>query len=975
MEGIYQSLYEDALISKSGGGVGFNTSKVRPKGDKLSKGGEASGPISFLRVFNESAKIIMTGGQRRSAHIAIMNIDHPDIEEFITVKKGSQNNELTQFNISVGITDAFMEKVLADGDWDLIWGGKVYKTVKAKYLYALLAKNAFEHNEPGVLFLDTVEKYNNGYWAFKLDRTNPCQHSWAKVLTPEGIKTFQDIEIGASIWSKEGWTTVVNKWKTGVKKVYRYETPQGVFYGTENHRVVSGNEKVEVGIATTIETLRGEYTPQKYSISPQDVMDGLVIGDGSVHKASNNLVILYIGNNDQDYLTSEVSPLIKKYRPGIKEKVYEILTTLTPQELPKTYERRIPSRFLGSPSRIVGILRGLYSANGSVLHNRITLKSASKGLVEDVQLMLSSIGIRSYTTINKSTKTIFYNGEYTCKESYDINITVDREKFVKSIGFIQAYKNKKITITKTRDKYQDSGIRNVSYISEEDVWDITVDSSSHTYWTQGLNVSNCGEIIQPSYSLCCLASLNLTKFVREPFTPNASIDFDLFKKSVKIGIRFLDNVLDVTDYPLDRIREFSKQWRRVGLGFTGLGDLFAMLGVVYGSPESVEISNKIGESLRDNSYMTSVELAYEKGKFSAYDEKINKSEFIKSLPSDIRAMIKDHGLRNIGLNTCAPTGTISLSLGNNCSSGIEPIFSLQYDRSIRTGRDDEVKKETVYDYAWLQYKKLFGEDSKVPPSFITTLDIDPYKGIDIQAAFQKYIDHSISKTCNLPGGYSFEDYIGLWTYAYKAGLKGFTSFNPGGSVKGILEHTDKNKKEIFPTIERHNAPKRPEELPCDIHEITVDKNKFVVAIGTYFGSLYEVFLVDNNDGKIDVEKHREGTIKKVGKGKYDLLVRNGEEKVLIDNISKFSGGMYGSLSRMVSMALRHGVPLEFIVDTLQKSEGFNRFDKVVARVLKKYIKDGEPTLSHKTCGNCGSNDMVYEGGCVVCKSCGSSQCS
>lgn len=675
MEGIYNSLYEDALISKSGGGVGFNITKLRPKGDKLSKGGEASGPISFLRVFNESAKIIMTGGQRRAAHIAIMNIDHPDIREFITLKKGSTNNELTQFNISVGIPDSFMQAVEEDGDWNLQWGGKVYETVKARELLDLLATNAYQHNEPGVLFLDTVERYNNGYWAFKMDRTNPC-----------------------------------------------------------------------------------------------------------------------------------------------------------------------------------------------------------------------------------------------------------------------------------------------------------------------------GEICMPSYSLCCLASLNLTKFVIDPFTPEARFDFDLFAKSVDIGVRFLDNVLDVTTYPLPKIEEFSKQWRRIGLGFTGLGDAFAMLGIVYGSPRSIELSKELGESLRDNSYLASIYLADEKGTFPAYDLRIHKSEFIKGLPKKLRAMIAESGLRNIALNTCAPTGTISLSVGNNCSSGIEPIFSLEYDRNIRTGKGDETKKEKVYDYAWLQYQQFYCQTHKeemdrysvediqknfliqTPPAFITTLEVDPYAAIDVQAAFQKYIDHSISKTANLPAGYSYEEYKGLWSYAYKSGLKGFTSFNPEGSIKGILEHKEVEKPADMMSINRRHAPKRPQELPCHIHEITVEKNKFVVAIGTYFGALYEIFLVDNNEGIIDMEKYKEGTIKKVGKGQYDLIVRNGTEKVLIDDISKFSGGVYGSLSRMVSMALRHGTPLEFIVETLQKSAGFNRFEKVVARVLKKYIVSGEPSLASEKCPNCGG-DLIYMDGCKTCPQDGWSKCS
>jgi hypothetical protein len=174
MEGIYESLKEDAMISKMGGGVGFDISRLRPRGDVLSGGGESSGVISFLRIFDQSAKTIVTGGQRRSAHIALLEVSHPDIEEFITIKRGDENKELTQFNISVKISDAFMKAVEEDADWNLVFGGKGYKTLRARALYDLLARNAFIHNEPGIFNQDTVERYNNGYWAFKMDRVNPC---------------------------------------------------------------------------------------------------------------------------------------------------------------------------------------------------------------------------------------------------------------------------------------------------------------------------------------------------------------------------------------------------------------------------------------------------------------------------------------------------------------------------------------------------------------------------------------------------------------------------------------------------------------------------------------------------------------------------------------------------------------------------------------------------------------------------------
>lgn len=656
MEGIFDSLKEDALISKVGGGVGFDISKVRPKNERLSKGGEASGPVSFLRIFDQSAKTIMTGGQRRSAHIALMDISHPDIEDFITVKQGDHNRELTQFNISVKISDAFIRAVDEDASWDLVYGGEVYKTVRARELYDVLAKNAFMHNEPGIFNSDTIERYNNGYWAFKLDRVNPC-----------------------------------------------------------------------------------------------------------------------------------------------------------------------------------------------------------------------------------------------------------------------------------------------------------------------------GEIVMPPYSLCCLGALNLARFIIHPFDEDAYFDYDDFEKHVAVGIRFLDNVLDRTDYPLDKIRDFSRKWRRIGLGFTGLGDALAMLRLSYGSTESVAEVEKIAKTLRDASYSASSDLALEKGAFPEFDrDKFLDANFVKALPDYIREKIAEQGMRNIQLNTVAPTGTISLSVGQNCSSGIEPIFSLEYNRKIRTGVGDEVRSEKVYDYAWLLYKQKFGEDAKLPPYFVTTMSIDPYASIDIQAVVQKYIDHSISKTLNLPPGTTFEEYKELFLYGYKKGLKGFTTFNPQGSMKGILEY---NEKEEDKTIVRRFAPKRPVELPCTVHVTENHVENYVIITSFLKGSLYEVFCIDDVKKEIHIADGTTGVVRKSDKGRYDLICLINGSEVIYDDFTRKYDSPNASLARFLSMSLRHGTPLQFIVEQLTKDTNFLDFERVLSRVVKKYIQDGEEVITgQKQCPAC-SETLVFRDGCVVCPSCAWSTCS
>jgi len=515
----------------------------------------------------------------------------------------------------------------------------------------------------------------------------------------------------------------------------------------------------------------------------------------------------------------------------------------------------------------------------------------------------------------------------------------------------------------------------------EEVYDLTVEDNHNFYIItntddekylncSGILVHNCGEIPMQSYGVCCLSSINLTKFVKNEFEDTASFDFDSLESTINIAVRFLDNVLDITKYPLPRIKEESEMWRRIGLGFTGFADMLAMMKIKYNSDGAIAFTERLAKFFRDNSYLASIALAAEKGSYPGFKyEEIKKSKFFKNLPSTIREQIKSFGLRNVGINTTAPVGTGSLTFGNNCSSGIEPIFSLDYDRRIRTGRGDETTTEKVYDYAWLLYQEKFPEAEKIPAYFLTTFDIDPYQSINIQSTWQKYIDHSISKTINLPNKFTYEEYENLFKFAFEKKLKGATTFNPNGSIPGVLSVDTKKTEEK--KIEERGAPKRPEELPCDIHEITFNKIPYMILCGFYEGKMYEIFVTPNEDNVIDVQKHKKGFIKKVKQGQYELIAKNGEDKVILNNIGKALDPIFGSLSRFISMSLRHGVSLEFIVEQLQKDSSFVSFERVVSRVLKKYIKDGQKS-THK-CEECGGT-LEFREGCLVCIECGFSKC-
>jgi len=475
--------------------IDFDYTHIRPKGSSLSSGvGKAPGsdglrnalhqikillnrcikndqkrlrPIDAYDIVCHVSNATLSGGLRRAALLAMFSLDD---EEMMKAKTGSwreENPQRARANNSV---------VLLRGQFD-------------KQTFTNIVNNCKEYGEPGFIFEEDVEVV-----------INPCQPKWATVLTPRGISTVEDINVGDQIWSQEGWTTVNNKISTGYNNVYQYQTTANVFYGTDNHQVLVNGQKTSIQDAKSIDVLQGPLLAN-VTINQQDVMDGLVIGDGSVHKASNNLVYLCIGKNDQDYFADSINEFIIKYRPGLKKNIaYEIQTTIKYEELPLTYDRVVPKRFLyGNFNTVCGFLRGLYSANGGICGNRITLQASSLTVILNVQNMLSAIGIRSYYTTNKSKNIQFSNGKYKCKQSYDLNITCNRDIFAKYIGFIQQYKQQKLEdiIKQTRKQSHRKKtylIYNNTLLSNEETFSLTVNNNSHTYWTNGCNVANCGEV-------------------------------------------------------------------------------------------------------------------------------------------------------------------------------------------------------------------------------------------------------------------------------------------------------------------------------------------------------------------------------------------------------------------------------------------------------------------------------------------------
>ena len=315
-----------------------------------------------------------------------------------------------------------------------------------------------------------------------------------------------------------------------------------------------------------------------------------------------------------------------------------------------------------------------------------------------------------------------------------------------------------------------------------------VNADNNLSYCEIVEASNpCGEQMLPPYGCCCLGSINLTLFVSDPFSPKARFDFEAFAKVVHPSVRMLDNALDASEWPLPQQRVEAINKRRVGLGFTGLGDALIMLGLRYDSEAGRGVAAKIAEVMRDEAYLASVELAQEKGAFRLLNKNkyLAAPRFASRLPENVKGLIREHGIRNSHLLSIAPTGTISLAFADNASNGIEPPYSWIYQRKKRE-HDGSQKTYDVEDHAWRLYRHLGGDMNELPEQFVTALEISALDHMRMVAAASPYVDSAISKTVNVPEDYPYDDFKDLYLAAWESGLKGIATYRPNKVLGSVL---------------------------------------------------------------------------------------------------------------------------------------------------------------------------------------------
>jgi ribonucleoside-diphosphate reductase alpha chain len=777
---------------------------------------------------------------------------------------------------------------------------KIYKTLPARRVWDVIMSSTYDFAEPGFILIDKVNEMNNNWWTEDIRATNPCVTADTRLATQFGMVKIGDlydarVDIQATVDGRalgEGKGVAVRPavpafMTSPSADVYRVVTQDGYeIKATEWHDFYTARGKVKLkdlkpGDELLIQSGKGQFGGCGSAELGQ--LLGLLTGDGHFTNRGkgNEAAVVNLWGADRSFaesIVTDVNSLIAGW--AVRPRNYRVSAVQVPERNLVMIRSVILARVLlenygfsakcktqvpeivwrGNEDCVKGYLRGLFQTDGTVQRDdknaycTIRLASSQQSLLKDVQVLLANFGIFCRILQRRAAgQRLLPDGKggkrlYDCQADHELIIgSESRDRFMEEIGFLTGEKNEKYRAWKQArsSAHSDnfvSPIASIDYVGREAVFDTTQPDKNNLIFN-GLVTGNCGEQPLPPYGSCLLGSVNLTKFVIEPFTDDARFDWDTYRKVVKIFTRMLDNVVEVNGLPLSQQRDEIMSKRRHGMGFLGLGSSITMLCMKYGSKKSVAFTQNVSREMAVAGWEAALDLAREKGpapimsqEFTVTREMLRKRpEMVKDgwrvgarVPGRVlharysRYMqriaeaapelvdeLAEVGARFTHHSSIAPTGTISLSLANNASNGIEPSFAHHYFRNvIRPGKKSKEKID-VFSFELLAYRELVNPRAmpnsqsaaeKLPDYFVSADDIGPKEHVDIQAAAQLWVDSSISKTANVPTDYKYEDFKDIYLYAHSQGLKGCTTFrfNPE-AFQGVLVKEDdlKNTTYVF----------------------------------------------------------------------------------------------------------------------------------------------------------------------------------
>ncbi|MFP5374184.1 MAG: LAGLIDADG family homing endonuclease, partial [Gammaproteobacteria bacterium] len=886
MDGILEKVHEAGLTLKAGCGIGYEFSTLRPRGAFVAGAGAyTSGPMSFMDIYDKMCFTVSSAGGRRGAQMGTFDVSHPDVKDFIRAKR--EDGRLRQFNLSLLITDGFMQAVADDADWPLVFpinekeraafdladesavvwrewpthrnyiaredglvACKVYGHIRARHLWDMIMVSTYDYAEPGFILIDRVNEMNNNWWCENIRATNPCVTADTRLATQYGMVRIGDlVDSGERIQAtvdvralgKSGRGTEIRPAKpafmTALRaSVYRVVTEAGYeIKATEWHDFYTERGKIKlrelrVGDSLLVQSGKGQFGNE--GSEDLGLLLGVIAGDGHfTNRGSEQEAAVITLWGEERALADRLSAYVNTLIAGASlhaSREYTVSPVAVPARNQVFIRSVMLARLLehygftratkfkvpevvwrGSEDCVRGYLRALFQTDGTVnVSSRsqscsVRLASSEPSLLKEVQMLLANFGVfsRIHRRREAGRRSLpdgrGANREYECRADYELIIDGEsRERFMQEIGFLLPAKTERYR--KWRDgrllrKTQRfaSRIASIEYVGEEAVFDTTQPDHNAVIFN-GLVTGQCGEQPLPPYGACLLGSVNLTKFVRHPFTDRAEFDWDEYREVVRVFTRMLDNVVEVNGLPLQQQRDEIVRKRRHGMGFLGLGSTVTMLRMKYGDEDSCAFTERVAREMAVAGWGVALELAKEKGPAPIMDETFEvTAEMLRKRPEMVRDGWKPgdtiHGrelharysrymqrvagvapelveaLAQVGArfthhSSIAPTGTISLSLANNASNGIEPSFAHHYSRNIiREGRKTKEKVD-VFSFELLAYRALvnpkampFAEDeaAKLPDYFISADDVTPKAHVDVQAAAQKWVDSSISKTANV----------------------------------------------------------------------------------------------------------------------------------------------------------------------------------------------------------------------------------